>query len=72
MTSARAVEYRITQQLLRSRERARGTPHHRVVERLIALAATGVALAVLGAAAPELLWAFGACAVVVALGIRDA
>ncbi len=72
MTSARAVEYRITQQLLRRRGRAGGAPRHRGVERLIALAATGVALAALGAVAPELLWAFGACAAVLALGIRDA
>jgi hypothetical protein len=72
MTRARAVEYRITQQLLRRREEAGPAPRHRIVERLIALAAAGVAIALLGAVARELLWAVGACAVVVSLGIRDA
>ena len=71
MTSARAVEYRITQRLLHRREVAGDVPRYRGVERLIALAATGVAIAVLGAVARELLWAFGACAVVLSLGLRD-
>ena len=71
MTSARAIEYRITQQLLRRREGHSDCSRTRVVERLISVTAAVAALAVLGSFAQELLWALGGAAAVLTLGIRS-
>lgn len=71
MTSARAVEYRITQQLLRQREGRSGLSHARIAERLITTAAVAAVLVVLGSCAQELLWAVVSGALVLTLGTRS-
>ena len=71
MTTARAIEYRITRQLLRRREECANDSVPTVAERLITVAAVAVVLLVLGTCARELLWCLLAGAVVLTLGTRS-
>ena len=66
MAQVKALEYQITRQLLRRRERARGT--RQGVERLISGVAVLAAVVVLGSMFQELLGALLAGAVVLTLG----
>jgi hypothetical protein len=70
MTNARAIEYRITQQLLRQREGGETASRHRFTERLITAAAVTAVLLLLGSCAQELMWAILGAAGVLTLGTR--
>jgi hypothetical protein len=70
MTTAKLVEYQITQQLLRRREEGRSTLRDRIVERTIRTAAIVVGMVLLGSYSQELLWAVLAAGSVFALGIK--
>ena len=72
MTSARAIEYRITRRLVRERDHGGARPGRRGAEQIITWAASCVVLAVLGAVAQELLWAVAAGAIVLTLGTGKA
>ena len=61
MTAAKAIEYRITRNLLQRRSRDSGSPHlkvssHRWADRLIAILALTAGLFVLGSFLQELFW----------------
>lgn len=72
MTASKAIELRITRQLLSRRAAGRGaSPGLAPAERLIALLAVTAGLFVLGALLRELLWALLAAATVLALGSVD-
>ena len=70
MTVDRAIEYRITRQLLQRREADRGRARPVPAERLITGAASIVVLLVLGTVAQELMWGLLAGGAVLALGTR--
>lgn len=70
MTSARFIEYRITQDLLRRRERAAPGGTRKMAERLISAAAVSAGLLLLGSYLQELLWVLLSGAVVLTLGTR--
>jgi ABC-type bacteriocin/lantibiotic exporter with double-glycine peptidase domain len=70
MTTAKLVEYQITQQLLRRREEGRSTLRDRIVERTIRTAAIVVGMVLLGSYSQELLWVVLAAGGVFALGIK--
>ncbi|MDZ7781988.1 MAG: hypothetical protein U5K56_03255 [Halioglobus sp.] len=73
MTASKAIELRITRQLLSRQAAGREVaPGLTPAERLIALLAVTAGLFVLGALLRELLWALLAAATVLALGsVRD-
>lgn len=69
MTHARAVEYRITRNLLQQRSGAgRRLPPAGVVERLICSIALAAAMLLFGSFVPELLGVLVAASLVLALG----
>jgi ABC-type bacteriocin/lantibiotic exporter with double-glycine peptidase domain len=70
MTTAKLVEYQITQQLLRRREERRSTLRDRIVERTIRAAAIVVGMVLLGSYSQELLWVVLAAGGVFAMGIK--
>ena len=67
MSTVRLIEHRITQDLLRRRERA---GPRSMAERLITAAAVTAGLLLLGSYLQELLWALLGGAVVLTLGTR--
>ena len=71
MTTARAIEYRITRQILRRREGCEEPATPLIAERVITAAATTVLLLVLGSVAQELLWGLLGGATVLTLGMRS-
>lgn len=69
MTTAKALEYRITQQLLQRRPREEATPREvRWADRLIGVLAATVCLFLVGSVMEELLWVALAGATVFILG----
>jgi ABC-type bacteriocin/lantibiotic exporter with double-glycine peptidase domain len=70
MTTAKLVEYQITQQLLRRQEGGRSTLRDRIVERTIRAAAIVVGMVLLGSYSQELLWVVLAAGGVFAMGIK--
>jgi hypothetical protein len=70
MTTAKLVEYQITQQLLRRRESGRSSLQNRIVERTIRTAAIVVGMVLLGSYLQELLWVVLAAGGVFALGVK--
>lgn len=70
MSTARFIEHRITQDLLRRRERAAPGGIRTMAERLITAAAVTAGLLLLGSYLQELLWALVGGAVVLTLGTR--
>jgi hypothetical protein len=70
MTTAKLVEYQITQQLLRRREIGRSSLQDRIVERTIRTAAIVVGMVLLGSYLQELLWVVLAAGGVFALGVK--
>ncbi|RLA60957.1 MAG: hypothetical protein DRR04_04255 [Gammaproteobacteria bacterium] len=71
MTAAKSMEYRITQQLLRRRGRVNEPVNARIANRIIKIAATTVAVVLMGSYVQELLWVLVAASTVLALGIVD-
>ena len=69
MTAAKSLEYRITQQLLRRRERGQKSRGLAVADRLINVAAVTVGLVLLGSYLQGLLWVVLAASAVLVLGI---
>ena len=69
MTAAKSLEYRITQQLLRRRERGQKSRGLGVADRLINVAAVTVGLVLLGSYLQGLLWVVLAASAVLVLGI---
>ncbi|RLA48627.1 MAG: hypothetical protein DRQ97_03425 [Gammaproteobacteria bacterium] len=65
------MEYRITQQLLRRRGRVNEPVNARIANRIIKIAATTVAVVLMGSYVQELLWVLVAASTVLALGIVD-
>jgi hypothetical protein len=70
MTSARAIEYRITQQLIEQRKGSSGPESGPVAERVICVLAASAALLLLGSLSAELLWVAVGSGAVLALGTR--
>jgi hypothetical protein len=70
MTTAKLVEYQITQQLLRRQEGGRSSLQNRIVERTIRTAAIVVGMVLLGSYLQELLWVVLAAGGVFALGVK--
>jgi len=70
MTTAKLVEYQITQQLLRRREGSRSSLQDRIVERTIRAAAIVVSMVLMASYLQELLWVVLAVGGVFALGIK--
>jgi ABC-type bacteriocin/lantibiotic exporter with double-glycine peptidase domain len=70
MTTAKLVEYQITQQLLRRQEEGRSTLRDRIVERTIRTAAIVVGMVLLGSYSQELLWVVLAAGGVFAMGVE--
>ena len=73
MTNARAIEYRITRQLLQRQHAAgdQGTRYGKWVERAISVAAVTAGLFVVGSYLQELLWALLAGGAVVCMGYSN-
>ena len=71
MTTAKSIEYQITQQLLRRRAGVTEPVDSQVVNRVIRVAAATVAVVLLGSYSQELLWVLVAASTVLALGIKD-
>ncbi len=71
MTAAKALEHRITRQLLQRSEVASTSLEAAWADRLIAVLAVTVALFMIGSVLEELLWVAVAAATVFALGCRD-
>ncbi len=71
MTTAKSIEYQITQQLLRRRAGVTEPVDSQVVNRVIRIAAATVAVVLVGSYSQELLWVLVAATTVLALGIRD-
>jgi len=71
MTTAKAIEYQITQQLLRRRDGISGVAQGRFVERAIRMSAMSVGLVLLGSCLQELLWAVLAGSIVITLGFKN-
>ncbi len=69
MNHAKALEYRITRNLLRDRGLPRQQAVTRLAETVIRVLAAAAAIALLGAHVPELLWAGLAASVVYTLGL---
>jgi len=70
MSTVRLIEHRITQELLRRRERAAPVGTRKMAERIITAAAVTASLLLLGSYLQELLWALLGGAVVLTLGTR--
>ena len=70
MSTVRLIEHRITQDLLRRRERAAPGASRSMAERLITAAAVTAGLLLLGSYLQELLWALLGGAIVLTLGTR--
>jgi ABC-type bacteriocin/lantibiotic exporter with double-glycine peptidase domain len=71
MTTAKSIEYQITQQLLRRRAGVTEPVDSQVVNRVIRVAAATVAVVLLGSYSQELLWVLVAASTVLALGIKE-
>lgn len=71
MTAGKAVEYRITRQLLRRGQRTSGQGRGRAVDHLITWVAVSAALLLMGSYLQELLWAVLAGSTVLTLGSRS-
>jgi ABC-type bacteriocin/lantibiotic exporter with double-glycine peptidase domain len=71
MTTAKSIEYQITQQLLRRQGGVKEPVNTQVVHRVIRIAAATVAVVLLGSYSQELLWVVVAASTVLALGIQD-
>ena len=71
MTTAKAIEYRISQQLMRRREDANGPGTcSRVTHRLISVLSVTVVLAALGSYLPELLWVLMGAGSILVIGTK--
>lgn len=70
MTSARAIEYRITQQLIQRRRGSSEPKSNPVAERIICVLAASAALLLVGSLSAELLWVAVGSGLVLALGSR--
>jgi len=70
MTTAKLIEYQITQQLLRRREGGNSSLQDRIVERTIRAAAIVVSTVLMASYLQELLWVVLAVGGVFALGIK--
>ena len=70
MTTAKLIEYQITQQLLRRREGGNASLQDRIVERTIRAAAIVVSAVLMASYFQELLWVVLAVGGVFALGIK--
>ena len=71
MTNAKAVEYRISQQLMRRREGANGsTTWSRLTHGLISVVSVTVVLVALGIYLPELLWVLVGAGSILAIGTK--
>lgn len=70
MTSARAIEYRITRNLAERAPAADPAEHSRLVEQVIAISAVAAGLLLFGSYMPELVAAAVAGSLVWALGTR--
>jgi ABC-type bacteriocin/lantibiotic exporter with double-glycine peptidase domain len=71
MTTAKSIEYQITQQLLRRRAGVKEPVNTKVVNRVIRIAAATVAVVLVGSYSQELLWVVVAASTVLALGIKE-
>ena len=71
MTTAKSIEYQITQQLLRRRAGVTEPVYSQVVNRVIRIAAATVAVVLVGSYSQELLWVLVAASTVLALGIKE-
>ena len=71
MTADKALEYRITRQLLRRGQRTPAKGKGRTVDRLITCVAVSAALLLMGSYLQELLWAVLAGCTVLTLGSRS-
>ena len=70
MTTAKLIEYQITQQLLRRREEGNASLQHRIVERTIRAAAVVASMVLMASYLQGLLWVVLAVGGVFALGIK--
>lgn len=71
MTTAKLIEYQITQQLLRRQAGVTEPVDSQVVNRVIRVAAATVAVVLVGSYSQELLWVVVAATTVLALGMKD-
>ena len=71
MTSGRAIEYRVTQQVLQRRMESGEVHSHRFVNRFIAIVAIAGGMLLLGSFFQELMWAIVAGAGIVSMGLRS-
>jgi len=71
MTTAKSIEYQITQQLLRRQAGVTEPVDSQVVNRVIRVAAATVAVVLVGSYSQELLWVVVAATTVLALGMKD-
>lgn len=71
MIASRAIEARITRQLLLQRNTSVVSAWPRAAERAIAIAAATVGLVLLGSWLQELLWVLISCVAALALGVRS-
>jgi len=70
MTASKAIEYRVTRQLLQRREVVKKRQLARLADRVITVTAVTAALFLLGSYLQELLWALLAASAVLTLGTR--
>jgi ABC-type bacteriocin/lantibiotic exporter with double-glycine peptidase domain len=71
MTTAKSIEYQITQQLLRRRAGVNEQVNTQVVNRIIRIAAATVAVGLMGSYLQELLWVVVAASTVLVLGLKN-